>query len=35
MVRELKGDFLQINQTTVPHSASIKQLEMQIGQISS
>lgn len=34
MVCELKGKFFQINQTVVSHSSSIKQLEIQIGQIS-
>ena len=34
MVHELKGNFSQLSQTVVSHSASIKQLDTQVGKIS-
>ncbi|XP_016567455.1 uncharacterized protein LOC107865783 [Capsicum annuum] len=33
MVREMKGEFSQLNQMVTSYSASIKQLETQLGQI--
>ncbi|XP_016578924.1 uncharacterized protein LOC107876513 [Capsicum annuum] len=34
IMREMKDDFSQLNQTVTSHSASIKQLKTQLGQIS-